>query len=195
MSWFDNRCDFSSGCFGLHVVVGRLLRGLLRRSALGRSLLHRLWFIAFGFGLLGGLLCRLLHWLCFFRLLLANQSIAFGTCTNSVGLLLDDRRGKSLDADRQLRTQIKGLLIRHAELFGELVDTQQFLRQVVTLPTRSCRRPTALGSRPNRRLRAIPSHRCPGSSPIHLRRSWKTRPLVRRRVRHRKPLRPPVSHS
>ena len=82
-------------------VVGLLCRSLFCRSLLGGGLL-------FGLGLFG--------------LFVTNETVTLGATTYTVGLCLDDRRRVALHVDTHYETEIDGLFVCEAELFGELVD-------------------------------------------------------------------------
>jgi hypothetical protein len=55
-------------------------------------------------------------------LLVTNETIAFGATSNTVGLRLDDRRRVALHVDTHDETEVDGLFVGEAELFGELMD-------------------------------------------------------------------------
>jgi hypothetical protein len=55
-------------------------------------------------------------------LLGARQPVALGAAADAVGLRLLDARGVRLDPDAQREGEIEGFLVRHPELFRELVD-------------------------------------------------------------------------
>jgi hypothetical protein len=113
---FDGRVDDFFLCDGL--LRDRLLRdGLLRGLRVVGDFFLRDGLL--GDGLLRG--CRLFG-LRLFGLFVADQTVALGTTSNAVGLRLDDGRGVALDVDAHRQTQVDGLFVGEAELFGELVD-------------------------------------------------------------------------
>ena len=72
----------------------------------------------------GGLLGGLLGLAGLFRLHVADEALALRLAADAVGLRVLDARGVRLDADPQAEGEVERLLVRHAELFGELVHTQ-----------------------------------------------------------------------
>ena len=91
-------------------------------------------------GLLGGLLGlgRLL------RLDVADEALALGLAADAVGLRVLDARGVRLDADAQDEGEVERLLVRHAELFGELVHTQLGCQVLGSVLHRGNQRPSIL---------------------------------------------------
>jgi len=94
-------CFFGRGLLRRSFTVGRCVR-LLDTSLLRRCLLDRPLFLG---------------------LLIALETIFVGASTNTVRLCVFDGRRGALCIDTHLAGEIEQLLVRHAELFGELGNT------------------------------------------------------------------------
>ena len=128
---FGNR-RFDNGRFSDHVLVdvdALLGNGFLCDGLFCDCLLGGLVVTGVVVGLFCScLLCRgllrdgLLFGLRLFGLFVTDETVALGTTTYTVGLCLDDRRRMALHIDTHDETEIDGLFVCEAELFGELVD-------------------------------------------------------------------------
>ena len=113
---------YRAGGLGLERRCGRRL-GDLRR---GRPVLRCRRLLG------GGLFGRsLLYRRRLFGLHLAAQAVGVGPTANAVSLRVFDARGMGLDADSERESKIECLLVRHTELFGELVHSNFLLGQLV----------------------------------------------------------------
>jgi hypothetical protein len=64
---------------------------------------------------------------------LAAESFSVGFTPHAVGLRVFNARGVGLHSNSERERQIECLLVRHTELFGELVHSNLLLWQIVPL--------------------------------------------------------------
>jgi hypothetical protein len=119
----DRNGDFGSAVFSWRLVGSDNLR--FGGSLLGGGLLdRRRRGVVSGRSVGGGggsLLRRLLDRLDFLWLLGTGKTVTFGATTKTIGLCLDQRGGVTLHPDAHYLGECHHLLVRHSELFRELV--------------------------------------------------------------------------